>query len=102
MAARASGRPEEKFLPMVRIARGLPLALDLHAADVRDHLPNLLLGHAHALLRGAVRRHCRSRDSFIDGSKQIRVPISVLLVHARQIWTASSASRAQPMAKRAI
>src|ERR1700732_2341206 len=102
MAARASGRPEEKFFPLLRLAGGFCFGLHLHAANVGDHLPNLLLGHAHTLLRRAILRHRRPWNAFIDGSKQVRVPISVLLVHARQIWTASSASRTEPMAKRAV
>src|SRR5260370_28717334 len=92
----------EELLPARCVPRLLSGSFHLHAPDVGNHLPDLLFRHAHALLRRAVRRHGGSRNTFIDGAKQVRIGIAVFLLRASQVGPASSATRAESMAKRAV
>src|SRR5437016_3075581 len=86
---------------MLRVPGGLR-RLHLYAANVRDDLPNLLRGHAYALLRRAVRRHRCPRHALANRAKQFRVGIAMLFLRSRQIRTPSATPRSQPVAKSAI
>jgi hypothetical protein len=92
----------EKFLAVRRVPQGLPGSFYLHAAKVGDHLPDFFFRHADTLLGGAIWRHRRARDSFIDGPEELSVGVAVPFVRPGQVRTASSTTRAEPMAERAI
>ncbi len=77
-------------------------SFNLHAADVGDNLPDLLVGHADALAVGSVGRHCSAGDSVADYLKHLRVGVNMLLLGPRQVGAAAAATRSQPVAERAV
>src|SRR3989442_622580 len=65
-----------------RVARRLRRRLLLHAANVGDDLPNLLCRHAHALLRGAIRRHGRAGNALVNRAEEVGIGIPVTFLRA--------------------
>ena len=102
VAERAIRVAIKQFFAMRHAARGLRRSFHFLAANVGDDLPDLLIGHAHALPVGPVGRHGGAGNSVADDLKHFCVGVRVLLLRARQIGTAASAVRSQAVAQRAV
>src|SRR5579863_10331757 len=84
------------------VANRLRRRLNLNAAQIRDDLPNLLVGRADALAVGAVGWHDRAGDALADVLEQIGVGVTVTFVGASEIGTAATSASAQAVTKRAV
>src|ERR1041385_1983719 len=87
---------------MRRIADRLRRGFHLHTPQVSDNLPYFFICHAHALSIGSIRRHSRAGNTGADVVEHVGIRVSMTLVGARKVRAASSSTRTQPMAKRAI
>ena len=92
----------KEFFAVGGVAERLCRRLHLHASQIRDDLPNFLVGHADALTVGSVGGHHRARNSLADVLEQFGVGVSVTLVGAREIGTTAAAARAQAVAEGAV
>src|SRR5580704_16887063 len=87
---------------MGSIAERLRRRLNLNAAQIRNDLPNLIVGHADALTVGSVGGHHRAGDSLADVLKQIGVGVAVPFVGAGEVGAAATTACAEAVAESAV
>jgi hypothetical protein len=87
---------------MGRVSDGLCRRLNLDASQVRDDLPNFIVGHSDALAVGSVGGHHGAGNSLADVLEQVGVGVSVTLVCAGKIGTATAAACSEPMAESTV
>src|SRR5262249_11151488 len=68
-------------------------------ADVGRSVPDLFLGHADALLRGAIRRHSRSRHPVADDGENLLIGVAVLLRRTCEVRSPTATAGTKTVAK---
>jgi predicted xylose isomerase-like sugar epimerase len=92
----------KKFFAMGSVANRLSRRLNLNAAQIRDDLPNLIVGHADALAVRAVGGHDGAGDALADVLEQIGVCVTVTFVRSSEIGAAAAAASAEAVAEGAV
>src|SRR5580692_11366373 len=102
MTRGAVGVTVKELLAVSSVADRLRRRLNLNASQIRNDLPNLIVGHADALTVGSVGGHHRAGNSLADVLKQIGVGVSVTLVGAGEVGAAATTACAEPVAESAV